>query len=74
MFLIVGNHSSDNNIRVENFERQCLACGKCDKHRIFERDNKVALFFIPLITWNKQYFRTCPNCGVTLEINKEEAY
>lgn len=74
MFLIVGNHSDDTNIRIENFDRQCMACGAYGRHRIFERDNKASLFFIPLVTWSKQYFRSCPYCGVTVEIDKDEAY
>ena len=51
-----------------------MACGAYGRHRIFERDNKASLFFIPLVTWSKQYFRSCPYCGVTVEIDKDEAY
>lgn len=74
MFVIIGSHASDINIKVEEFDRQCLDCGKYGRHRIFERDNKAALFFVPLVTWKKQYMRSCPHCGVTVEINKEDTY
>lgn len=72
MFIIAGNQVNNKFIKIENFTRQCKNCGNHTYHKITEQDNKATLFFVPLVTWSKKYYRTCTTCGITVEINKED--
>ncbi|WP_309070793.1 zinc-ribbon domain-containing protein [Arthrobacter sp.] len=58
----------------ELFRRQavCPNCGQHASQRVDERASKFTLFFIPLFTTSRRYFRTCSYCGITAQVSKSE--
>jgi hypothetical protein len=52
-----------------------LACrnGHVAAHRILKITRWFTLFFIPVIPFNRKYRSVCIQCGLTLEIPKENA-
>ena len=52
-----------------------LACrnGHVAAHRIVKLTRWFTLFFIPVIPFSRRYRSVCVQCGLTLEVPKEEA-
>lgn len=49
----------------------CPACGAFGSYRVWMRYSCLALFFIPLFKWGKQYFVEMSCCGAVFSLNPQ---
>lgn len=74
MFIIAGTQGSNNLIRRESEKTLCRNCNNMVYKNITIHNDKFTLFFVPLVPYNKRYYRTCPICGISQEVTENEAY
>lgn len=74
MFIIAGTQANSKLIRTENNRTLCKHCNNMVNKKIVYHDDKFTLFFVPLVPYNKRYYRTCPICNISQEITENEAY
>ena len=73
MFIIAGTQGSNNLIRRESEKTLCRNCNNMVYKNITIHNDKFTLFFVPTVSYNKRYYRTCPICDMQQEITEQEA-
>lgn len=51
----------------------CQTCGQQCAQTYRRRTRKFTLFFIPLFSVSKRYYRQCAACGANVEVASQEA-
>ena len=71
MFFIggAGNQSKDLGLRPN---QPCPGCGSRLGMELIRTGGYIHLFFVPVFRYGIQYFLTCPSCGKTYEISRED--
>lgn len=73
MFIIAGTQAGSRLIREEKEITLCKHCNNMVNKKIMCHDDKFTLFFVPVLPYNKRYYRTCPICSIGQEITEQEA-
>ena len=73
MFIIAGTQAGNKLIREEKEKTLCKHCNNMVYKKIMYHDDRFTLFFVPVLPYNKRYYRTCPICSIGQEITESEA-
>lgn len=73
MFIIAGTQGNDEIIRTEENKTLCKHCNNKVNKKVICHNDKFTLFFMPVLPYNKRYYRVCPICNITQEITESEA-
>lgn len=49
----------------------CSQCGRFGRYEVFQTGNRFRLFFIPIVTFGKQYFVRMTCCGTVYRLQPE---
>ena len=71
MFFVggAGNQSKDLGRRTV---QQCPGCGSFLGLELIRTNGYIHLFFIPVFRYDVRYYLTCPSCGRTYELSRED--
>lgn len=72
MFIIFGTRNSCEQLNCAQNEIQCERCSNITYYQILRTRTWFTLFFIPLIPFNTKYYTSCPICGNSIQIEKEQ--
>ena len=70
VFLLFGTRASEAVLAMVVFA--CEYCGTTAAQRVFERVNKITLFFVPLFPVSRKYFVECSHCRRTTGLSKDQ--
>lgn len=51
----------------------CTDCGVTGPHRLAEKQNRISLFFIPLVPVSTSYVTTCGHCAMQHTLSASRA-
>ena len=71
MFLLIGMRPVDVVLLVVTFV--CGHCGTAAQQQIVRTQQKVTLFFIPLLTLRTSWSVQCAHCGMVTGLTREQA-
>ena len=71
MFFMIGISNRRQEIEYNpNSIYVCKKCGSYCRYKVFCTYMVLALFFIPVLRWSKEYYAGCSKCGTIFLLNK----
>lgn len=71
MFLIIGSRPVLTVLSVVTFV--CPHCRHEARQRVMRQQQKLTLFFIPLLSLGSSWFVECEHCGTATELTRQQA-
>ena len=73
MFIIWGTRYTEDVMGYTDKKFRCTHCNNVAYQKVFRRDKKFALFWIPLFPLDTEYFWCCPICNFGQKISRDQA-
>lgn len=74
MLIIWGTRNTEAILGYTQDQFRCVHCNNVAYQKIFRRDHKFALFWIPLFPLDTTYYGCCPVCNYGQKLDKQQAY
>lgn len=73
MFVIWGTRHTEDILGYTENKYHCAHCNNDAYQKIFRRDKRFALFWVPLFSLDTTYYGCCPICSYGQKIDQQQA-